>query len=39
MDPPTDRGEMTIGLPLYVRVVGMDEAEDEEGVKQKVQAD
>ena len=33
MCPHTDRGEMTIGLTLYVRVVGMDETEREEGIE------
>lgn len=36
MDPHTDRGERTIGLTLYVRVVGLDETVGEEGVEQQV---
>lgn len=39
MDPRTDRGELTIGLMLYVLHVGMNQAENEESIEEKVQAD
>lgn len=39
MDPRTDRGELTLGLVLYVLHVGMKQAEDEKRIEEKVQAD
>jgi hypothetical protein len=34
MNPHTDRGEMTIGLTLDVRVMVLDETESKEGIEQ-----
>lgn len=39
MDPHTDRGEMALGLVLCVLHVRMDQAENEESIEEKVQAD